>query len=178
MLLEQYEKIDEAELLRLCKAGCPESSTLDFKRDLPGISEEGREKDKKEFLKDVCAFANSDGGDLVYGIAEEHGMAKEPVPITAENFDDAKRRLGQILEAGLEPRVPGLLFHQIPVAGGYVLLVRVPASFDGPHRFSSNNREKQFVMRNHTHTSELNYAQLRAAFDRTATLAERARTFR
>jgi hypothetical protein len=33
-----------------------------------------------------------------------------PFPITAENFDDAKRRLGQILEAGLEPRVPGLLF--------------------------------------------------------------------
>lgn len=32
----------------------------------------------------VCAFANADGGDLVYGIEDDSGVAKSLMPITAE----------------------------------------------------------------------------------------------
>lgn len=71
----------------------------------------------------------------------------------------------------------GLQLREVRVGGGYVLIVTVPASFNGPHRYSVNSPGR-FVMRNGTHTTELTYGQLRAAFDRTATLAERARRFR
>jgi len=40
------------------------------------------DRDKAEFLKDVCAFANADGGDLIYGIDEEDGKASALTPIT------------------------------------------------------------------------------------------------
>jgi hypothetical protein len=85
--------------------------------------------------------------------------------------------LGQVLDAGLEPRLQGIAFQEVKVESGYVLVLRIPASFDGPHRYLFNSHSK-FVMRNGTHTSELTYDQLRAAFDRTATLADKTRRFR
>jgi hypothetical protein len=173
MLPQNIEQIDEAVILQLCSAKCPESATLDFKRELPIADDSGR----VELLKDVCAFANNAGGHLIYGIAEDGGCASAPRPIQGEPADAAKRRLLQILEARLEPRVLGLQTHVVSVGGGYVLVLRVPASFNGPHRYSHNGYAR-FVIRSGTHTTELTYPELRAAFDRTATLSERTRQFR
>lgn len=166
--------LNESVIQELCTQQYSESQTLDFKQTLPALSD----KEKSEFLKDVCALANSDGGDLVYGVKEVSGKASQISPITGEDADAAKRRLGQVLDAGIEPRLVGLQLIDVPVAaGGYVLVVRVPASFNGPHRYTINGVGR-FVMRNGTHTTELTYGQLRNAFDRTASLAERARNFR
>ena len=172
MLLETLDHVSADFLNKLCDDRCPESDTLDFKRDLPG----GLDKDKHELLKDVCSLANTDGGDIVYGIEEKSGAASALTPIAGESADAAKRRISQVLDAGLEPRVQGLRLHHVEVAGGYVLVVRVPASFDGPHCVRTNNN-RRFVMRNGTSTTDLTFDQLRAAFDRTATLTERARRF-
>jgi hypothetical protein len=117
-------------------------------------------------------MANADGGDIVYGIDEEAGAAKALAFITAEPPDSAKRRLGQVL-AGIEPRVNGLQLHEIPIAGGYALVVRVPASFDGPHRYNGS----KFPSRAGTHTMELTYDQLRDAFGRRATIAASVKEF-
>src|SRR5260221_2915214 len=170
MSLIPYEPLDETRLDEICRQRTAESQTLDFKRALPGMSN----ADKSEFLKDVCAFANKEGGDLVYGVVDDDGTATALSPIAGEAPDSAKRRLGQIADAGLEPRVVGLQFKEIMVPNGYVLVVRVPESYNGPHRYGQNGR---FVMRSGTHTTELTYDQLRNAFDRGATLAERARHF-
>ena len=59
-------------------------------------------------------------------------------------------------------------------------MLRVPASYDGPHCIRTNGNNKQqrrFVMHNGTMVSDMSYDQIRAAFDRTATLAEQARRF-
>ncbi len=172
MLLETLDRVSADLLRKLCDDRCPESDTLDFKRELPG----GLDKDKHELLKDVCSLANTDGGDLVYGVEEKAGAASALVPLTGESADAARRRISQILDAGLEPRVQGLRLHHVEVTGGYVLILRVPASFDGPHCVRTNNN-RRFVMRNGTSATDLTFDQLRAAFDRTATLAERARRF-
>lgn len=173
MSLRSFEPLSDARLLEVCAQRSTESQTLDFKQTLPGTSD----RDKAEFLKDVCAMANRDGGDLVYGVTEAAGIAGGIAAISAEPADAAKRRLGQVADAGLEPRVTGIEFRAVEVNGGYVLLVRVPASFNGPHRYNLNGVGR-FVIRNGTHTVELSYEQLRSAFDRTATLTERARQFR
>jgi hypothetical protein len=173
VLLANISQVDAAFLQKLCDDHCPESGTLDFKRGLPVSTDPG----KQEFVKDVCAFANADGGYLVYGIAEVAGSADELSPITGELHDSAKRRLSQVLNGGPEPRVQGIQFHHVDVTGGYVLIVRIPSSFDGPHCFRVNNNSRRFVMRNGTSTSDLTYGQLRSAFDRTATLADKARRF-
>jgi len=170
MIPGRLEEIHTARLLELVSAKPPESQTLEFKRELPNSTDRGR----YEFLKDVCALANTDGGDLVFGVADDCSI----VPIIGEAPDAAQRRLGQILDSALEPRLVGHRFHPVPIAaGGYVLVLRIPASFNRPHRYQVNNSHR-FVVRSGTHIVDMTYDQLRAAFDRTASLAERARRFR
>lgn len=174
MAIIDFDGIDADGLKAICVEGWQESSSLDFKRELPAKDDRGRQ----EFLKDICAFANSEGGDLIFGISEVDGEAKGIAPIATEASDVAIRRLGQVLDAGLEPRIQGVRFRSVKFTdGSYALLVRVPASFDGPHRFTMSNASR-FVVRSGTHTSDLTYEQIRVAFDRTASLAERARNFR
>ena len=172
MLLQPLDQINEQLLQKLCDDRCPESQTLEFKREIPGSAE----KDKHEICKDVAALANTDGGDLVYGIEEHAGAAGAIQPITAEPADAAMRRIAQVLDAGIEPRIQGTKMRHIDAAGGYALVLRVPASFHGPHCIRTNSN-RRFVMRNGTSTTDMSFDQLRGAFDRTATLAERARHF-
>lgn len=176
MLPLSLDKIDEAFLLELCEEGCPESQTLEFKRELPGK----QDQDKHEVCKDVVALANAEGGDLVYGIEEKDGVAYKIASISIEDADAAERRMRQVLDAGIEPKIHGLRIQQISVSEGYVLILRVPASYDGPHCIRTDKNSKQqrrFVMRNGTMVSDMSYDQIRGAFDRTATLAEQARRF-
>lgn len=177
MLSAQLADIHEALLTSVCAEHWPESQTLDFKRTLPATDDKGRQ----EFLKDVCAFANASGGDLVYGVQEKPaGRADQlvPIPVATHGVDATKRRLAQILESGLEPPLPGVLMHPVPLASGdYILVVRVPASFQRPHRYWLKGYTR-WVVRADTHIVDLTYEQIRDGFDRGATLAERARRFR
>ena len=170
MLLPNLDGIAEAYLQGLCEDKTTESRTLEFKRELPSIDE------KRELEKDLCALANADGGDLVYGIAEVAGAASKVMPLSAASLDATRRRIAQAI-AGIEPRVQGVQVHPVPVAGGFVVVARVPASFDGPHSYRVEASARRFVMRNGTDTTDMSYDQIRSAFDRTATLAERARQF-
>jgi hypothetical protein len=172
MLVSRLDRVDSSFLAQVCADRMPEGS-VDFKRELPAKDDRG----KAEFQKDVCAFANAEGGDLVYGVVDEDGRAKEMSPIYSEASDAACRRLGQLADSGIEPRISGLRFRPVEVPGGFVLVVRVPPSFDAPHSFPSGSG-RRFVVRRGTHTSDLTYQELRSAFDRTGSLAERARRFR
>jgi hypothetical protein len=172
MLRDRLDDIDAKLLGEVCQDAWPESQTLDFKRTLPA------KDDRLDFLVDVCAMANADGGDIVYGVADAKGTASAVMPITGEHADAAMRRLGQILEAGIEPRLPRPDFHRVPLTNdAYALVLRVPASYVGPHRVVADNTSR-FVIRSGSHNSDMSYDQLKRAFDRTATLAESARRFR
>jgi hypothetical protein len=108
-----------------------EGVTLDFKRDLPGDDRDSR----KEFIADVCALANTKGGDLIYGIDEDAaGRAGALVP-HAFNPDAVITALSNVLADNLEPRLHGVAMRAFEVgARGNVLVIRVPRTFSGIHR--------------------------------------------
>ena len=178
MLADRLDQIDENLLNQVCREQWDESSTLEFKALIPQPSPD--DKPKQEFLKDIAALANAGGGDIIYGIGELNGKANGLVPIqeAANPVDGTRRRLGQWLESGVEPRIGGLNMHPVPLTSGdYILVVRIPPSFQRPHR-SRVGAHWQWPVRSGTHTAELTYPQIRDAFDRGATLGERARKFR
>jgi predicted HTH transcriptional regulator len=76
MLARQLGDVNEALLQSVCTEKWSESQTLEFKRVLPGTDD----KSKQEFPKDICALANTGGGDVVYGIGEVKGQADHLVP--------------------------------------------------------------------------------------------------
>jgi len=68
MPLPNIDEITEADLQNLVNNAVLELKTLDYKRILPGNSD----GEKKEFLADIVSFANSMGGDIIYGISENN----------------------------------------------------------------------------------------------------------
>ncbi|OYT92967.1 MAG: hypothetical protein CFE43_05500 [Burkholderiales bacterium PBB3] len=171
MLDNNFKAISKQLLERVCSEGWPESQTLDFKALAYGKSDD----DKLELAKDVCAFANADGGDLVIGISEKSGSANTILGLTGETADQLQRRIQQTLDAKIEPRINGIRVTTVDVDGGFVLAMRVPASYDGPHCVRDTDSWRRFVIRNGTNTSDMTFDQVRSAFDRTATLTERVR---
>lgn len=173
MLSFPLHQLTESNFQQICAEQWPETQTLEFKAILPLNEEDARQ----EFRKDVCALANAEGGDLVYGISERSSRANAILPLPGNDFDGVKRRLRQILESRVEPRIHGIQFyHCVLAGGGFVLVLHVPASYDGPHRFGTT--EHRFAIRNDTSTSDMTYDQLRNAFGRGATLLEKAVQFR
>lgn len=153
-----FDSINEDYIQKLVTNGIGEGYELEFKRTYPSQSEQ----DKSEFLKDVTAFANSFGGDLIYGIMDIEGTASSCLPITDISHDSLKQRLESIIRSGVEPKIIGLQMKEVScVAGGYLLFIRIPKSWHGPHRVI---RTGKFHARNSSGVYEMGVEQLRAAF--------------
>ena len=81
MIPGKLESIDIRTIHMLIDNGIKEDRTLDYKQEIPR---------PERLLSDVCAFANTDGGDLVLGIAEESGAPTGIIPLNVENTDKEK----------------------------------------------------------------------------------------
>lgn len=64
MITKSLITLNEADLRRLIDEKVPESKQVEYKRKLP----DGSDKGTVSFLRAVTAFANTQGGDLLYGI--------------------------------------------------------------------------------------------------------------
>ncbi len=64
-------EINEQDLLALIDGRVVENRQLEYKRDLPG----GTDRDKRELVRDVVAFANSAGGHIVFGYGEPSAVS-------------------------------------------------------------------------------------------------------
>jgi Putative DNA-binding domain len=164
-------QINEGHIKALIEAQAEETAYREFKRQLPTFDNDG----KKEFLADVSSFANSSGGELIYGIEEDdEGHASMIVPLTGSR-DDVSLRLESILKDNIEPRIPGLRIHAVDVEGGFVLIIGIPQSWAGPHRIRSN---QHFYSRENRSKRQLDIPEIRALFLRSERQAQHIREFR
>lgn len=168
---KNFAEIDGATIHSLVSAGVPESVHLDFKRDTYGNSD----ADKKEFLKDISAFANTLGGYLLIGVDEMEGAASAIVPCCSD-VDQELLRLESIARTGVEPKLLGLRIKRIDVSGGSVIVVHVPRSFNPPHRIIFKNSNRYFA-RHSGGAYELSLEELRMLFGEQRSLEERAKRF-
>lgn len=168
----KLEDINETDIKRLVADEVREGRTLDFKETLD-LSRDGRQA----LVEDVCAFANTVGGDLVFGLTAPDGTAGEIRPVVVDNLDDELLKLTNFLRDATEPRVSAALLHRaVPLAtGGHVVVLRVAASPNAPHRVI---RSGQFYMRNSVGKEPMDIHAIRTAFGHAAGLGERARAFR
>ena len=166
----------QEDLQQLVITKAQENMHLEFKRELPTNWDN---KTKNEFLADITAFANATGGDLIYGIDEgDEGEALE-LMFQVLDAEVEERRLADIFLHNIEPRMPGVQIHTVPLAKdgqtGLAVVIRVPQSWDGPHRV---NVSKQFYIREGRRKRELNVPEIRGLFLRSENQTQRLRDFR
>ncbi|CAK0502078.1 AAA-4 family protein [Burkholderia pseudomallei] len=130
MIPKAINAVERADIDQLVARAVEEDNQLDFKEALVGSTRDER----KEFVADVCAFANASGGDLVFGIRENGaGAAREAVPLHI-NVDEESLRLENVIADSIEPKLYGVRTRAVPYEQGHVLVVRVPRSVRGIHR--------------------------------------------
>lgn len=172
-----FLSISQSHLEALIAAKEEEGPHLEFKRDVPQNWGNG---EKHEFAADASAFSNAGGGDLIFGIDEDaQGRASAIVPQALDNADQAAIRIQDILLGQTEPRLPGTRIRAIPVsvagADGYVVVVRIPPSWQSPHRVKTN---QHFFVRDGMKKRQLEIPEIRNLFLRTEGQAQRVRDFR
>ena len=169
-----FDAVTEQDLQELVTAQVPEGLRIEYKREIYGNTD----SEKREFLKDVSALANTQGGHLVLGMEETTGVATAVVGLGAADTDAELLRLEQIARGGLEPRIAGLRMRRIPLAaGGHAILLRVPRGWNPPHRVVAHGSNR-FYVRHSAGVHEPNVEELRTLFTESASALEQARRFR
>ena len=131
----------ESKIKNLITGEVEESLTLEYKSaEALGRSD----YQKQEITKDVSAMANSAGGLLIYGIAENSQPDKRHLPekITpVDRFEFPREWIEQVINS-IRPRIDGILIHLVILNSGendVVYVVEIPQSHTahqaGNHRY-------------------------------------------
>jgi hypothetical protein len=108
---------NEARLLQYIADGIEESLNLDYKAADALSKSDGK---KKEITKDVSAMSNSDGGLIIYGIAEFQDEARKHLPEKIDPVsrnDFSKEWLEQVIN-NIRPKIDGLKIYPINLSSG------------------------------------------------------------
>src|SRR5215210_6250383 len=151
-----------------------ELRVIEYKRELPGRSD----GDKKEFLADVCSFANTAGGDLVYGMTEKSGMPRELSGFETSDMDSEINRLENSIRDGIGPRISGVRSSPLQLRSGrHALVLRVSRSFSRPHVVTFRGHWR-FYSRSSAGKYPMDVGEVRRAFVLSESIADRIRAFR
>jgi len=181
MLSNDINRIAFTDIAALVEDHVAEGLHIEYKEVLPGRSDE----EKKEFLTDTTAFANTDGGFIVFGVKEQRnsqgrptGVPKELAPISGQNLDAEIQRLEDILKDNVHPRLLGVRFRVINgVGGGDFVVLRIPAAPSGPHVITFNRPAFRVYSRRSTGKYPLDVDEIRSFFVGTAALSSRMQDF-
>ena len=169
-----FDEISEADLDELIEAGVPEGLVIEYKRDPYGRGD----AEKKEALKDITSFANTAGGHLIVGMEESNGVAKKITGLPSVDPDALIQRLEALARSGSEPRIVGIRMRRVNLAsGGCVVVVRVPRSWNPPHRVVAGGTSR-FYVRNSAGAHEASVEELRVLFNLAADAQERIKKLR
>jgi hypothetical protein len=157
-----------------------EGRSIEYKQQLPGDTDD----EKKEFLADISSFANTSGGDVIYGIMDKRngnkttGIPERVTGLAGINADLQIRRLDEIIRSGIDPRIPGFRIRAIEgFDTGPLLLIRIPKSWASPHMVKFKNASR-FFARNTGGKYQLDVGEIRSAFMLSGESRAKITTFR
>jgi hypothetical protein len=138
-------KWTQSTLQSLIDSETQESLNLDYKSAAALGKTDGKRAD---ITKDVSALANSDGGTIIYGIAEFQQPEKKHLPEKLDPVDQAvftREWLEQIINI-IRPRLDGVVITPVPLNTGpnhVVYVVEVPKGTTA-HQASDKRYYKRF----------------------------------
>src|SRR5262245_56622897 len=148
------------DLQRLVDEEIPESLTLDYKAS-PSLARDDKSRD--ELCKDVSAFANSAGGQILYGIVE-----KDRRPVKVDDGSDLSREwIEQVIGSRVQPRLDGLVITPVSVGSGrHAYVLTIPqASGRAPHQAP----DKKYYKRQNFQSVPMEDYEIRDALRRATT---------
>lgn len=146
----------------LLSKGYYESEEFDFKEQLP----DGRDDPGKGRLRRTCcAFANSDGGFLVYGVSDDPSKSPEDRLVGMDKALDFPVHFGNF-PADCQPSIDWAFQNPpLELQGGRVLhIVQIPKSWKAPHATGNADSGWRFVKRTNKGNQGMDVDEIRSAF--------------
>jgi hypothetical protein len=167
------DTITEADLKDLIDRNEAERKTIEYKATLLGKTD----AERKEFCADVSSFANAAGGWLLYGIPANDGVPVNLDGIQIDNADGTVLTLENCVRDGIRPRLAVTTAVVLLASGPSVVVMHIPRSYAAPHMVTIKDSSR-FFTRDSNGKHPLDVDELRAAFARSGSIAERMRDFR
>lgn len=136
----------ELELTQMISNQIEESLHLDYKGAGSLVATDHK---KKEIAKDISAFANSDGGIVIYGIREFNDQLRRHLPERIDPIDRtviSKEWLEHVINSNIQPKIDNLKIHPISLSSGVnhvVYAVVIPKS-NTAHQASDKRYYKRY----------------------------------
>ncbi len=145
--------ITEIDLLGIINNGIEESIHLEYKRQL---------NDNEKIAKTLSSFANSDGGNVIYGIVEEE---HKPVEINPLESKSIREKIDQITHNNIDPPLNIKIWPvDVEISGkkGQVFVIYIPKKY--PYLHFEKSSHKFYKRTNFTSTPMERY-EIEQAFD-------------
>ena len=169
--------VTEQDIRQLIDSGLEEHLQLEYKSAVY----EDHERGHREFLQDICMFANAGGGILLIGVSElrdgnqSTGIPDPNAALGADLLNPEMLLLSYDARVvtNIQERLPVEMFA-IPVANNrHVIAIRVPNSMSKPHRVLYQGRVN-FPSRRERHKYEMDVREIKEMVMRTASRLEEA----
>lgn len=169
---KQANEINFSDLEMLVENKVIEHRILEYKRTINLDTD----KEKKEFLKDISSFANSEGGYIFYGIDAVEGVPQKISGLINFSFDNVKLRIENIIQSCIRPRIQGIQFLQIIENELTIFYLFIPKSWNLPHMITFQDLNR-FYSRNSAGVFLLDVDQLRDAFNSVHNIESKIKEF-
>lgn len=157
-----------------------ENQYIDYKKTFSFLDKKGPERENSiaEFRSDVCSFANSEGGYLLYGISEKQGVAQELLGIEISNTDRFELDRRNNLMA-IAPKLPSIHFGFISLEPRkYVVVIEIKPDYYAPYAHIENEQNYRIYTRSGNGKITMKYDELKNMFNASLSFEQELEKFR
>lgn len=140
--------IDRQDLQELIDNKVFENKELEYK-DYSFADGKMSDRNKDKFMKEIAAFANTNGGTIIVGMQEDENRLPTKLVgagFSLNEFDNWLSSFRQLVLSRIRPHLHGV--ECIPVElddGNIAIVISVPKSFARPHSFWDGNKDEFFM---------------------------------
>lgn len=180
MSLLDMKNIDKQQLQNLIENRVFENKELEYK-DYSFINGKIPDKQKDKFIKEVVAFANTNGGIIIIGMQEDENrlpVKLKGAGLSIGEFDNWLSSFRQLVLSRIRPHLHGI--ECIPIElneSNIAIVVSVPKSYVRPHSFWDGNKD-EFFMRYSNGITYMDIDDLRKEFLYINGIQDKIRQFR
>lgn len=174
------KNIQKADLQALIDNQVFENRELEYK-DYSFAGGKLPDKQRDKFMKEIAAFANTNGGTIIIGMQEDEN--RFPTKLSGAgmglgDFDGWLSSFKQMVLSRIRPHLHGI--ECVPVAledNNIAIVISIPKSYARPHSFWDGNKD-EFFMRHVNGIMYMDIDDLRKEFLYTNGLQDKIREFR
>lgn len=139
------------------------------------------DKQKDKFMKEVAAFANTNGGTIIIGMQEDENrlpIKLSGAGLSIKEFDNWLSSFRQLVLSRVRPHLHGIECVPVELSESNIaIVIYVPKSYARPHSFWDGNKD-EFFMRYANGITYMDIDDLRKEFLYGSSVQDKIRRFR